>query len=93
MNPQLVELLDLLKVPSDFAHYEQIADAEVIARLETWKINAQDVLSSLLNLIKQLSQEESTFPLHARTSVVFAVTAFEGPGTWLTDVARQTAKG
>jgi hypothetical protein len=92
MDSQLEELLDSLKVPSDFARYEQIADAEVIARLEIWKINAQDVLSSLSDPIKQLSQEPN-FLLQTKTSVIFIVTAFEGPGTWVTDAARQIAKG
>ena len=48
MSSQPDILIDKLQIPAEFARYDNVIEADVIAQLELWKADAQDALISRL---------------------------------------------
>lgn len=78
-----------LRVPREFAKYDDQSEPEVIIRLEQWKQRACDVLLALRDDLR--TQENITVSTQA--AVVFATATFDGEGPWVLDSSRETAQG
>lgn len=78
-----------LRVPREFAKYDDHSEPEVIIRLEQWKQRACDVLLALRDSLR--TQENIAASTEA--AVVYAAAAFDGEGPWVLDSSRETARG
>lgn len=78
-----------LRIPPEFAKYDDQSDPEVIVRLEQWKQRACEVLSSLRDSLH--AREVVSAPDQA--VVIYHVSAFDGEGSWVLDSSRETAQG
>lgn len=78
-----------LRVPREFAKYDDQSEPEVIIRLEQWKQKACDVLLALRDDLR--TQQNIT--VSAQAAVVYATATFDGEGPWVLDSSRKTAQG
>jgi hypothetical protein len=90
MALQVEVLIDKLQIPPEFAHYDNITEADIIARLEIWKADAQDALVSLRELAKE---QGKAVPLQHLARATAVAAAFNGHGSWVTDKSREVSKG
>ncbi|EIW62170.1 uncharacterized protein TRAVEDRAFT_117743 [Trametes versicolor FP-101664 SS1] len=77
-----------LRVPREFAKYDDQSEPEVIIRLEQWKQKACDVLLALRDDLR--TQQNIT--VSAQAAVVYATATFDGEGPWVLDSSRKTAQ-
>ncbi|KAI0772531.1 hypothetical protein BD413DRAFT_546322 [Trametes elegans] len=77
-----------LRVPPEFARYEDHAEAEVIVRLEQWKQKACDVLSTLRSAV----HSREALSAQAQAEVVYSAAAFDGESPWVLEASRTTAQ-
>jgi hypothetical protein len=86
-------VLENLQIPADFARYDSVTDAQVIAGLELWKTNAQGTLLRLHELVRERLEAGDPLSAQERSRIVSTVAAFDGDGQWITEVARESCKG
>ncbi|KAI0052623.1 hypothetical protein FA95DRAFT_1663859 [Auriscalpium vulgare] len=73
-------IVDILKIPPDYARYDAIEDPKILQRLEEWKSNA---LAALQELRKRARKKDSRTHYEGDCDIVSAVAAFQGRGEWL----------
>lgn len=78
-----------LRVPREFAKYDDQSEPEVIIRLEQWKQRACDVLLALRDNLRT----QENIPVSTQAAVVYASAAFDGEGPWVLDSSREIARG
>ncbi|KDQ65047.1 hypothetical protein JAAARDRAFT_685072 [Jaapia argillacea MUCL 33604] len=78
-DDSLHSLLQDLEIPSEYARYDSITEAETIARLEFWQSNVSSILSELNTKLKQRSE----LTLEQQTKVVSVASQFDGDGDWI----------
>ena len=102
-SPQ--SFIDALRIPPDFARYENLEPA-ALSSLDEWKFNASNVLSEIRNLLLRTQDEgiqdnEATPPLKELGDIIFAVTPFtavkfernDGEYPWATLLSAEVAQG
>ncbi|KAH7931416.1 hypothetical protein BV22DRAFT_998586 [Leucogyrophana mollusca] len=78
-----------LVVPTEFSHYERIADSDTTIRLERWKGDARIYLSQVQDLVDR--GEHLQLSLKNQADIVTAVAAFDGQGSWISEPLRKLA--
>ena len=104
-NKSLQSLIDALRIPPDFARYENLEPA-ALSSLDEWKCNTSNVLSEIRNLLLRTQDEgiqdnEGTPPLKELGDIIFAVTPFtavkfernDGEYPWATLSSAEVAQG
>ncbi|KAJ7895955.1 hypothetical protein B0H14DRAFT_2558408 [Mycena olivaceomarginata] len=69
-----------LRVPAEFNRYREIAEPDVIARLDHWK---EDALRTLRELQTRVQQERAALTLKHQADIVAATAVFEGDDAWV----------
>ncbi|KAI0363833.1 hypothetical protein BV20DRAFT_957501 [Pilatotrama ljubarskyi] len=87
-SADILKALEDLRVPTEFAKYEEDSEAETIVRLEQWKENACNVLASLRETLRSRDAIAKT----AEPNLLYAVSAFDGGGPWVLDASRTIAR-
>ena len=97
-NKSLQSLIDALRIPPDFARYENLEPA-ALSSLDQWKGNTSNVLSEIRNLFllrtqgdgddhklvkgdEGIQDNEGTPPLKELGDIIFAVTPFTAVGEY-----------
>lgn len=101
---RLDTLLEPLKVPKEYAHYEKLVDADIITRLEQWKQKTHAALSELKELVVATTREPAEgkgegereseqLSVREQARIVSAVAPFDGEGPWIASDSRDVSKG
>lgn len=93
MNPTLATLLESVRIPSDFARYENIIEHNDIARLNEWKRNVHHTLVEIRSLLETLDASSETLSLQEQASVISAVAAFDSTGPWIISESQGISRG
>jgi hypothetical protein len=83
-------VLASLRVPAEFNRYREIAEPDVIARLDHWK---EDALRTLRELQTRVQQERAALTLKHQADIVAATAVFEGDDPWVLPDSRGLAQG
>ncbi|KAI0352729.1 hypothetical protein OH77DRAFT_755501 [Trametes cingulata] len=87
-SAEILKALEDLRVPKEFARYEDHSEAEIIVRLEQWKQNACNVLSALRETIRSNARDTRG----EEHELVYCVSSFDGEGPWVLDTSRTIAR-
>ncbi|KAJ7895953.1 hypothetical protein B0H14DRAFT_3425910 [Mycena olivaceomarginata] len=82
-------VLASLRVPAEFNRYREIAEPDVIARLDHWK---EDALRTLRELQTRVQQERAALTLKHQADIVAATAVFEGDDAWVLPDSRSLAQ-
>ena len=89
MTERTSSSLTELKVPPEFAKYNDVVEADTIVRLEEWKQRAYHVLSQL----RADLQNEQLQTSSQQAELAYAVAAFDGDDPWIDQSTRDIAQG
>jgi len=90
-HESLDPLLEPLQIPSAFSRYEKLVETEIISSLERWKQKTDACLAELRNITA--AREVSQFSVRDQAQLISTVASFEGEGSWITKISRDTSKG
>ncbi|KAJ7783401.1 hypothetical protein B0H14DRAFT_2400764 [Mycena olivaceomarginata] len=82
-------VLASLRVPAEFNRYREIAEPDIIARLDHWK---EDALRTLRELQTRVQQERAALTLKHQADIVAATAVFEGDDAWVLPDSRGLAQ-
>lgn len=72
-------LLNTLRIPSNFARNEISQDKDVIAQIGEWKANALNALKDLHRLLENKLDEVQ------KSDLIYTCAAFQGDGDWTSE--------
>ncbi|KAI0637670.1 hypothetical protein C8Q77DRAFT_1047712 [Trametes polyzona] len=82
------DLIADLRVPPEFAKYDEQTDTEIIVRLEQWKQRTCETLEALRDHL----QSGKAADAQTQAEVLYTVSAFDGEGSWVDDPSRNVAR-